>query len=234
MNNRIVLRLNYILGAVTILCVICYKIVGPIWIKGLASAFFLLTGLINLVFALKSDVENKAFSIIIFTGLFFCFVADIVLELVFIAGAAIFAAGHICFFVAYCKWMKLLLRDIFISLGIFVIAVCILVFVPFFDYGSGTMMAVAVIYSLFLSFLLGKAISNYRSERSGVNLILLIGSALFFFSDTMLLIDTFTAAPKLFLYLCDFIYYPSALFLAHSIYVQADSLSEKQPLLKNR
>ena len=53
------------------------------------------------------------------------------------------------------------------------------------------MEVVCVFYALIISFMLGKAVSNIIRERNILNLLIVIGSFLFFFSDLMLLFDVF-------------------------------------------
>ena len=71
--------------------------------------------------------------------------------------------------------------------------------------------------------MVGKAVSNYIQDRSVQNLIILIGSILFFVSDFMLLLNLFSTikirvfGQSLFRLLCLTTYYPAEFMLAHSI-----------------
>src|SRR5574344_1232257 len=62
-----------------------------IFIKATASILFVTLALINLLYARKNKYENKNFQILIFIGLFFAMLGDIVLEIQFIIGAVLFA-----------------------------------------------------------------------------------------------------------------------------------------------
>ena len=92
---------------------IFYILEGKLLVKTIASAGFVLLGLINLFYAVKQNKQNINFAMIMTVGLFFAMLGDILLELNFILGAAFFAVGHVFYFVAYCvlvkfKWIDLI------------------------------------------------------------------------------------------------------------------------------
>jgi len=187
-----------------------------VYIKAVASALFVACGLVNLIYVLKHKTSNKMFHIWLFVGLVFAFLGDVLLEIEFIVGAALFALGHVFFFVAYCFISKLHWKDLLYALVIFIPSLLIILLVPIFKF-EGIMKIVCLIYALIISFMLGKALSNFIKNKSRVNLIILIGSCLFFFSDMMLLFANFGGV-KLCSVFCLLTYYPAEFFLAYSIY----------------
>ena len=82
------------------------------------------------------------------------------------------------------------------------------------------MQVVCCVYALIISLMVGKAIANFIKEKSKLNLIILIGSSLFFFSDFMLLFSVFSNLGLVFLALCLITYYPAEFILAYSILKQ--------------
>jgi hypothetical protein len=79
------------------------------------------------------------------------------------------------------------------------------------------MKIVCVIYALIISFMVGKSISNYVKDRSLFTLIVMIGSILFFISDTMLLFDVFGHVVLTDI-ICLVTYYPGQILIAHSVF----------------
>ena len=69
-----------------------------------------------------------------------------------------------------------------------------------------------------ISFMLGKAISNSLRQTNMTNLIIVIGSLLFFISDFMLMLKSFADLPVAG-YLCLGTYYPAQFLLAFSLFV---------------
>ena len=65
--------------------------------------------------------------------------------------------------------------------------------------------------------MVGKALSNFVASRNLQNLIILLGSVLFFISDLMLLLGKFANLPIIVDVLCLVTYYPAEILLALSI-----------------
>lgn len=195
-----------------------YNTIGTLEIKSITSAGFVLIGLINLIYALVVlKTKEKRFAIIQFLGLVFAMLGDIILEPNFILGAMFFAVGHILFFVAYCFLEKFNWKDLIPGVIIFIPATLFILLAPIFEFESVLMQIVCVVYAIIISLMLGKAISNFIRTRSVLNLIILIGSFLFLFSDLMLLLRHFANLSRIFGYLCLATYYPAECLLAHSI-----------------
>lgn len=226
----------YIINAILIAAIlasgICYDRFGGLWLKGLTSAGFVVLGALNLIYALKSGSNDKKFSIFMVVGLALGMVADIVLNLkgLFIAGAAIFAVGHVFYVVAYCMLVKFRWTDLIACAIIFIPAALFITLAPIFDFGGILMEIVCVVYALIISLMAGKAISNLIRERNFVNLLIVIGSVLFVFSDMMLLLGVFgNNMPFATLdSLCILTYYPAQCLLAHAIMHTNSKKQEQQ------
>ena len=113
--------------------------------KSLASAGFVLMCIINLIFALKGKTSDKKFAIILTIGLFFAMLGDIILEIEFVIGAALFAVGHIFFFISYCSLKNFQSKDLIIGSIIFVICLSLILFLPIFDFGGVLMQVVCIV-----------------------------------------------------------------------------------------
>ncbi len=217
---------NILLALAVLAGDICYMLFGGLWLKSITSAGFVLIGLINLIYACITKSSRLKYAIIMFIGLVFAMLGDIVLNVHFIGGAVLFAIGHIFFFISYCFISKFKWTDLIAGGIIFVIAVLVLTLVPIFDFGSVLMQIICIFYALIISLMLGKAIANLIHERNLLNILVVVGSALFFFSDLMLVFDNFTAISGIiFGVLCLGTYYPAECILAHTI-LHADNKNE--------
>ena len=216
--KKIFTILNFVFLALIVAGDVCYTIFGGLWLKALTSLMFVTLGGINLFYAIKNKTNYLKFSIWLVVGLVFAMAGDIVLNIYFIGGALLFAVGHIFFYVAYCNLAKFKWTDLIYSAIIFVPSLFVLLFVPILNYGSVLMQIVCIAYALIISLMLGKSIANFVREKNVFTLIILIGCALFFFSDLMLLFDVFAGA-KIAGILCLATYYPAEFLLGYSIFV---------------
>lgn len=198
--------------------------------KSITSALFVVLGIINLIYAFTNGECNKKFSIIILVGLFFAMLGDILLEINFMIGAIFFAIGHIFFFVSYMFIMPFKRSDLFYGLAIILPAILLITLAPLFDFGSTVMELLCVVYAIVISFMLGKAMANLVNKKTNTNIVVFLGSFLFFFSDLMLLFNVFGSGAKVFSYLCLLTYYPAEILLAISILV-ASVFYEKEKTL---
>lgn len=189
-------------------------------IKSITSALFVIVGAVNLFLAVKFKTNHLKFSIIIFVGLVFGMLGDILLEInsMFIMGAGLFAVGHVFYFIAYCFIEKFNWKDLIYGLSIFVAALLFILLAPIFDFGGNLMKIVCIIYALIISLMVGKALANCIKLRNAISVLILVGSVLFFFSDLMLLIRLF-ALPGNYLLkvLCLGSYYPAQFLLGFTI-----------------
>lgn len=186
--------------------------------KALCSSGFALIGLVNLAYALTQKDKQLRYSISMALGLFLAMLGDIILGFDFTIGAASFAAGHICFAVAYYFLCRPAARDFVISGALFLASAAFLLFFPGMTFEQPFMKYVCLAYALVISCMTGKAISNFSRERTLQTVILLIGSVLFFFSDLMLVCDWFLGMGRIAGILCMSTYYPAECILAYSVF----------------
>ncbi len=225
----IVLIGNIIFAILMIIATVVFLAIDitPYITKTIASALFVLCGVFNLALVFyKWGIKKCWQAWIMLLGLIFAFVGDVVLISNFVLGAVFFALGHIFFLIYFCLYQKIKWQDIVIALVIFVLSLLLILLFPQFDFNG--MQVVAIIYALVISMMLGKAVGNYVVNRSVVNLIIMLGAILFFFSDAMLLFNVFTDISPLFDYFCISTYYPAEYLLALSIYIRYAYLPSTQ------
>lgn len=186
--------------------------------KCLGSGVVALLGVLIFVYALTAKRSCIKFYVGMALGLTLACVGDVFIDRQFILGAAAFAMGHICFGAAYCclrpvKWLDLICSGV-----LFASCLCLLLLAPFIVIEDAVLLAVCIVYALIISFMLGKAIGNLIKERNAVTATLVAASAVFFFSDLMLVLGRFANAGKLASNLCLGTYYPALCLLALSAY----------------
>lgn len=193
--------------------------------KGVASLGFVLIGLINLLYAVKAKAPSLKFPILLATGLLFCMIGDVAIDIQFILGALLFAIGHVFYFVSYCSLSKFKGKDLIPIAFFFAASTLLITLVPIFDFGAPLMEGICIVYALIISCMVGKSITNCLQNRNAARVLLAIGSILFYFSDLMLVFDTFggiaAAGP-----LCLGTYYPAQCLLAVLVYCYVNA--EKQ------
>ncbi len=206
---------------------VCYIVLDGLVLKSLTSALFVVLGLVNLSYVVLRQNKSLKFPIIMVVGLVFAMCGDIVLEVEFVVGAVLFAVGHVFYFVAYCFLQKFKWIDLVFGAVIFVPSVLFITLAPIFDFGGILMEIVCVVYAVIISCMVGKSISNLVSKRNLQNLIIMIGSILFFFSDLMLLLNVFASLPRVVGVLCLATYYPAEWLLGFSIFLHSSAKEEK-------
>jgi hypothetical protein len=211
--------INLVLICLVLVLDALYATVGGLWLKGLTSLGFVLIGAINLFMIIKCGALERKFGIIILIGLVFAMLGDIVLNVFFEGGAVLFAIGHIFYMIAYCQLIPFKWTDLIASATIFIPSVLFITLAPMFDFGGLFMEMICIIYALIISIMVGKSITNLIKECNLVNLIITIGSVLFFFSDLMLLLNVFGGLPHIIDILCIATYYPAQCLLAGSLYL---------------
>lgn len=210
--------INAVLVVANLIGGMCYWHFGGLKVKTIASMLFVLLGLVNMVYAVKAPTKNRRFPAVMLSGLFFAMLGDVVLGKNFIVGAALFALGHLLYFAAFCTRVPFHRGDLLPSAALFAGSAAFLLLYPRFDFGGALMQAVCMIYALIISCMVGKAFSNLRRERNITNVVLAVGSAMFFFSDLMLVLYYFADAAHIVDTLCLFTYYPGQCLLAHALY----------------
>ncbi len=210
-----------------------YMRYDQLWMKSVTSVLFVAMGVVNLVYLVLNKNKNYLFPAIMLTGLVFACLGDIILEVEFIVGAALFAIGHIFYFVAYCFLSKFKWTDLIYGVGILIPSVLFITLAPIFDFGGVLMEIVCVVYAIIISLMVGKAVANFVRERNWLNLLIMIGSILFFFSDLMLLLNVFAHLPYVGT-LCLATYYPAEILLAFSIFLKKERLEANEQIAEDK
>lgn len=206
---------------------ICYITLGGTLVKGITSGLFVLLGLVNLTYVLLQKRTLK-FPIIMTVGLVFAMLGDILLNVEFIVGAIFFAIGHVWYFVAYSFVAKFKLSDLSYGIAIFIPSVLFILLMPIFDFNGVLMQIVCVVYALIISFMVGKALANLIAHQNCRNILLAVGSILFFFSDLMLLLNVFGDLSRAFDVLCLATYYPAECLLGLAVFAHKDDQTKSE------
>lgn len=186
--------------------------------KTIASAVFVIGGLVNLIYVVKnknSYTEHTKFKWWMMTGLIFACMGDLFLIDFFIVGVIFFALGHVFYFISFCQVEKFKLKDLLYGGALFVL--CALLILLYKGFAFDGMKYLILIYALIISFMVGKTVSNYVTHNNFKNLILVIGSIMFFLSDLFLLFRLFASWGRIGSILCLIFYYPAQFVLASSI-----------------
>lgn len=196
-------------------------------LKCVCSGIFALLGLINLAYALITKQPNSQFFIRMAAGLVLAMLGDVLIGYDFIVGATTFALGHICFIIAYCFEQKIKLLDCGIGGILFLGGAAFLLFSPLLTFGEPIFRVVCIVYALIISTMLGKAIGNFVSKKSITTATIALASALFFFSDLMLVFDRFIGRWSWTDNACMGTYYPALCLLAFSMFIHCVSAKNK-------
>lgn len=186
-------------------------------LKCICSGGFAILGIINLCYAFITKQSNIRFYIGMATGLFLAMLGDVLIGYDFIIGAATFALGHICFIVAYGFLEKMRKLDLILSGILFFGALIFLLFCPLLTFEVPIFKAVCIVYALIISLMLGKAFSNFLKRKNILMGTIVTASALFFFSDLMLVFDWFIGLWEWTSEACMGTYYPALCLLAFSM-----------------
>ena len=201
-----------------------------ILIKSTTSGLFVVTGIINYIFAIKVGFKEKRFSrfaICMLMGLVFAMLGDIALEYKFDIGAGLFALGHVMFLISYICLKKINWKDIMFA-SIIIALVMLLIFLYDSFRFSTFDLIVVVVYAIIISCMLGKSVGNMfdKNQSRFAKLWIFIGSLFFFLSDLFLLFAFFARLGKIFSILCLSFYYPAEWILATSIYYSSRETSK--------
>ena len=191
-------------------------------LKCICSGSFALLGVINLCHAVAVKQNGRQFHVAMCIGLILAFLGDVLIGYDFIVGAATFALGHICFVVAYCFTQKMQKLDYVLSGVLFLGCLIFLLFCPLLRFDVAVFRIVCIVYALIISTMLGKAIGNFVRKRTPVNGTIAAASALFFFSDLMLVFDWFIGLWSWTDHACMGTYYPALCFLALAVFLKTD------------
>lgn len=220
-KGKIMLAINIVLIAAIFTLNYFYQKHGfHFTLKCVCSGGFALLGLINLAYALTTKQPNLKFFVGMAAGLVLAMLGDVLIGYDFIIGAATFALGHICFVVSYCFMQRMGPLDCIISGVLFLGGASFLLFSPLLTFDVPIFRVVCIVYALIISTMLGKAIGNFVRERSVLTGTIALASALFFFSDLMLVLDWFVGRWDFTNNACMGTYYPALCFLAFSMFIR--------------
>lgn len=203
-------------------------------IKALTNVLFLLTGLFNLVFAIVTrQTGYKRYKYLLLAGLIASAVADSVLNLNTLAGIILLSVGHLLFHLAFDELKPFGWKDLIPCVAVTVFTLCMLLLLPAYDFGA--LFVPVIIYGVLLSLMLGNAIGIMIEDRIAlsVRLSVFAGAALFFVSDAMLSVHSFTDGGAVFDILCLSAYYPAQFLLALSIGLTALCGEEREGVQMN-
>ena len=220
-------RINIILFICAMSCLVCYDILGGLWLKGVTSAWFVILGCVNLWAARDLTGKQLRFFLLMAAGLFCGMCADVLLGIFFFAGVGVFALGHVMYLAAFYTLEKFRIRDLCFVAPLAAVSMFVVVGTPWITVTDPMLKKMLLGYALVISAMLGKAISNCVREPSLYRRLLVIGSVLFWFSDLMLAIDMFGQPSRLVWILCSYSYWPAQSMLAHSLFYARDELEKK-------
>lgn len=198
------------------------KYVPAVFLKGLASAVFVLIG------ALASRLStNGEFTQMIFIGLIFGMAGDILLNLrfvwknigqkIFLVGIVAFLTGHIYYLIALLKvcadpLVYIVIGAVLAAVLLFIIFKKLTVKLAFKIFGIVYIGAVVIMTVVAI----GVAIANPGSRRA---LIYAIGAVLFTASDVVLIFNTFGSTTKFSLRITNLsLYYVGQIMIALSLF----------------
>ena len=209
---------NILLLICAIICLVCYDFHGGLWLKGLTSTWFVILGFSNLIYARKMNLKMSRFLVLIELGLCFGMCADVLLGVQFIFGILFFALGHVFYLIAFYSLDKFHKKDVYIILPIAVVSLFVVTGSPYIQIEDPFIKKLLLGYAVIIACMLGKAISNLSLDKSISRKLILLGSAMFWFSDLMLAIDMFGKASRLTWVLCSYTYWPAQNILAFSLF----------------
>ena len=230
MKNKAVFLLNIaMIAAIFVLNYFYQRNDFDFTLKCICSGGFALLGIINLIHAVRNGVREKKFHIGMTFGLILAMLGDVLIGYNFIVGAAVFALGHICFVFAYCFLKRFCALDIIISAAFFVAAAAFLLFCPLLKFDVPVFRIVCLVYALIISLMLGKALGNFFKFRNKLSGTIALASALFFFSDLMLVFSWFIGRWSWTGNACMGTYYPALCLLAFSMFLKTIHFQRSNP-----
>lgn len=227
--QKIFFRWNLLLLICAMACLVFYDVRGGLWLKGVTSAWFVALGGINLFYAGMRLQKVPRFLVLIELGLFFGMCADVLLGVHFIAGILFFAFGHVLYLVAFYTLEKFRRKDVYFIVPLAILSLFIVTGTPYIRIEDPLLKKLLMAYAVIIACMLGKSISNFHGRKSVSTALLLLGSAMFWFSDIMLAIDMFGMASRLTWILCSYTYWPAQNILAFSLFHhinESDSLNQ--------
>lgn len=220
LSTKIMFAINFIIIASIFVLNYFYQLNGfDFTLKCVCSGAFAALGVINLCYALLSKEKGKRFYFSMAAGLDLAMLGDVFINEDFIIGAATFALGHVFFVIAYCFIEKMKALDYIISGVLLSASTAFLLFFPLLTFDEPIFRVVCIVYALIISTMLGKAVGNFIRNKNVFTATVALASALFFFSDLMLVLDWFIGLWSWTDHACMGTYYPALCFLALSMMI---------------
>ena len=217
-KKKNVLALNILLMVCAMGCLVIYDFWGGLWLKGVTSAWFVILGLVNLLYGWKRNPGSRRFLVLTTLGLFFGMCADVLLAVHFILGILSFATGHVLYLAAFYTLEPPRRKDLYLILPICLVSIFLVTGTPYIQIQDPLLQKLSLGYAVIISCMLGKALSNRCAGKSLCRTLLMLGSALFWFSDVMLAVDMFGTPSRLTWILCSYAYWPAQTILAHAMF----------------
>lgn len=195
-----------------------YDIRGGIVLKGMTSLWFVVIGMVNLLYAHRTGCRHRAYPRWIAAGLLFGMCADVLLGVAFLWGVLFFAVGHILYLLAFYAVRKPHKKDFAFILPMALLSLFLLLGTPFIQINDALMRPILIGYALIISGMLGKAAANRCGAKSLSIRLALLGAAMFWFSDLMLAISLFGENSRLIWILCSYTYWPAQSIMAYSMF----------------
>lgn len=218
-----VLMLNLLLMAAVFVGNYFWHMHRSVELKTLCTCGVAVMGLINLIYARKAGEKNVKFQTLMFVGAVLSVGGDYFVTQIFVLGAALFALGHVFYYVGQQMRMPAKPLDLIISAVLFVGAAAFLLFCPLLSFSVPAFRWVCLVYALIISLMAGKAVSGVIRTPCGLTIALAAGSVLFFFSDLMLVFDWFIDLWSWTDEACMSTYYPAQCLLALSTFLAVEN-----------
>lgn len=218
LDYRVMKILNVGLFVSAIICLICYDYFGGLWLKGVTSSWFVVLGLTNLIYARKMKLKSMKFVILVELGLIFGMCADVLLGIEFMMGILSFALGHMFYLIAFYSLEKFSKKDLYFSVPIAIVSLFIVAGNPYIQIEDALIKKMLLGYAVIIACMLGKAIANFKTNKSTSRKVILLGSAMFWFSDVMLAMSMFGDGGHITSFLCCYTYWPAQNIVAHSLF----------------
>ena len=225
MNNNKLAKLYFALNVALIASImlmdifLCFAFRKLIF-KSIAAVLTSVLAVTNLIISIKIYKKRKLLpNILICIGVVIGAIADIMMNINFVAGGVLFALGHILYLIALYQISKFKLKELFIIVLAVIISI-VIIFVPYVDFGDFAILI--VLYAIILSLMFAKCINAYlfNAKKSPLYAILAIAGFLFYLSDMMLLFGYFKSSGAdsiIFDKICLMLYYPAQIMFAVSI-----------------
>lgn len=193
-----------------------YIVYDGLNLKGMTSLLFLVLGFVNLL-TVKNEVAKDQFIICLFIGLVFAFFADILIGINLISGFILYYFCHIFVFISFCKTEDFQIKDIMYSFVVLIPSIMFILYTTKFNFGGEFIYNLSLGYVVLLSLVVGKSISNFTTNKSKLNLMILVSMILLFISNFCSIFVLFAEAVKLVKVFSVIFYYCALTMLALTI-----------------